>query len=162
MKLKNIVLIGAIFSYFTIFSQQRQLMTIGPMIHFNIQKGGFHTSYGIETAYWNYVNVPYSIDFGVEFGGNKMRVYSELQTGIAVAGFAIGGVYQFDFKDKSESGFGLQHSFWINYIAGFDMRFRRIHGKKEYCPGLYVKVPFGFGYYEHYGDESHSSFSFDD
>jgi hypothetical protein len=43
-------------------------------------------SYAIEVAYWNLQNFYYSVDGGFEFEHKKIRIYSEIQTGIIVTG----------------------------------------------------------------------------
>lgn len=127
-------------------AQLQQIFTIGPTIHVNFDKPKLNVSYGIEGAYWNWYGFPYSFDTGIEYGGKKMRIYSEVQTGIGVTGISIGPVIQYNFVE-SKLNLGYQGSIWVGYFLGFDARIRYIEGKKIYCYGSYIKIPFGYGLY---------------
>lgn len=127
-----------------LFSQTKEVWMIGPMVHFNIGHKKYATSFGIEVSYWNYNSVPYSIDGGIEFERHRFRLYTEAQTGIGVAGFSLGPALEFRF-DESKVLLGFQRSVWINYFAGVNLRWRTIGGATYFCPGLYGKLPFGFG-----------------
>ncbi|MBL7932915.1 MAG: hypothetical protein JNL60_13490 [Bacteroidia bacterium] len=117
------------------------IWTLGPMLHVNFGGEKVRVSYALELAYWNFRNVPYSVDFAMEFERKRIRLYSEAQTGVGVAGIAAGPVIEIQ-TDKPALRVGLQGSVWANYFLGFDFRFRYIDKKKLYCPGIYVKVPF--------------------
>ena len=125
----------------TVFQANAQeIISVGPMVHFNIGSGKIKTSYGLEIAYWNYRHFPYSVDFGVEYERSKFRVYSEAQTGIAITGISAGPFLE--FKKGSPLQAGVQGSFWINYILGLDCRFRFMKGKTI---SLQVFMPNIFG-----------------
>ncbi|HEY8402171.1 MAG TPA: hypothetical protein VIK89_12970, partial [Cytophagaceae bacterium] len=115
-----------------------EYLSIGPMLHLNVGKGKANVSFGVEAAYWNYKNFPYSIDFGFDAGGSKFRLYSEVQTGVGLAGIAAGPVLEFN---EEGTQLGFQGSFWANYFWGFDLRFRKIGGESYIAPGTYVKLP---------------------
>jgi hypothetical protein len=113
------------------------------MIHVNFGSGKVKPSFGFEVAYWNVAHFPYSADLGFEFEKSKFRLYSEAQTGIAVTGLSAGPVLE--FKKGSPVQLGMQGSFWVNYYLGFDCRFRFLKGSKQIAPGIYAKLPIGFG-----------------
>jgi hypothetical protein len=125
-------------------AQTNEVFMIGPMLHLNIANKKRPLSFGIELSYWNYDNFPYSVDGCVEFEKGKIRLYSEVQTGIGVAGISAGPVLEFQTTAHAVK-VGYQASIWGNYFLGFDVRLRRI-GKETYiCPGIYGKLPFGYG-----------------
>jgi len=132
------------------FSQYAIL--IGPTIHFNIG-AIYHTSLGIEASWWNLKHVPYGFDLGVEFEKSNIRVYTEGQTGVYLAGFAAGPVMQFN-SDSSSVKLGLQGSFWANFFLGTDVRVRHIDGHNTFCPGIYFKLPVAADFDD--GDDNHS------
>ncbi|PBQ34548.1 hypothetical protein CNR22_23110 [Sphingobacteriaceae bacterium] len=130
-----------IFLFNTCLVSGQTIWSIGPMLHVNIGGEKVKVSYALELAYWNFSHFPYSVDFGMEFERKRIRLYSEAQTGIGVAGIAAGPVIEIQ-TDKPAVRFGFQGSVWANYYLGFDFRFRYIDKKKLYCPGIYVKAPF--------------------
>jgi hypothetical protein len=134
------------------FSFAQEAFTIGPMVHFTIGNK-FRPSYGLEFAYWNYSHFPYSIDFGIDFEKSKFRIYSEIQTGIVITGVSAGPCVE--FKKDSPVQVGLQGSFWLNYFVGLDYRFRYMKGKDYFAPGIYAKVPFIKGGYDHSSSHYH-------
>ncbi|MFL5728352.1 MAG: hypothetical protein ACJ75J_02590, partial [Cytophagaceae bacterium] len=121
----------------------QEYYTIGPMLHFNIGDEKVRTSFGIEFAYWNYSNFPYSFDFGVDFQKYKTRIYTEMQTGAAATGVSAGPFME--FKKKSSVQVGLQSSVWLNYIIGVDLRGRWQKGQDYFAPGIYAKIPWEKG-----------------
>ncbi len=123
------------------FAQCQEVWTIGPMLHINFGGGEKRsTSFGIETAYWNLKSFPYSADFGVEFDRGKIRLYSEAQTGIGVAGISIGPVVEFNTKERNTK-LGIQGSLWANYFIGLDYRIRSIDRHSYHAFGTYGKLP---------------------
>lgn len=132
----------------------QEIWTIGPMVHVNFGGGEIHVSYALETAYWNYTNFPYSIDGALEFESGKFRIYSEFQSGIAVAGISCGPV--FELSDGAH--FGFQSSIWGNYFLGGDFRLRWINKTTYKCIGAYLKIPIGPGTSggSSYGNSYHS------
>ena len=103
----------------------QEVWTIGPMLHYNFGGEKNHFSWAIELAYWNVKNVPYSIDGGIEFNKKRIRLYSEVQTGIGVAGLSVGPVLEIN-KAERKAHLGYQTTFWVNYFIGVDYRYRRI------------------------------------
>jgi hypothetical protein len=69
-------------------------------------------------------------------------VYSELQTGIGVAGLSCGPVLEFK-TDEFKVNPGIQLSGWANYFLGFDIRYRITTENAVFSPGAYVKLPVG-------------------
>jgi hypothetical protein len=118
----------------------QEIWTVGPMLHANFGRGKPTVSFAIEGAYWNVSQFPYSVDFGIEFDRRKTtRFYSELQTGIGVAGISVGPVLQVGGGDGAK--LGLQGTAWINYYLGLDYRMRFFRGQKHQSAGLYAKLP---------------------
>jgi hypothetical protein len=144
-KVKHIVrkrvIVTVIFmlSFFCNFSQT--IWTVGPMIHFNIGGKQKQFSYSLEFAYWNFSHFPYSVDFAAEFAKKRIRLYSELQTGIGIAGLSAGPVFEIQ-TDKPACKLGFQGSVWGNYYLGFDLRFRYMDNTGFFCPGTYLKTGF--------------------
>jgi hypothetical protein len=117
----------------------QEIWTIGPMLHVNFGEEKPTVSFAIEAAYWNVTNMPYSVDFGIEFDRKKTtRLYTELQTGIGVAGISLGPVFQYN---KTSAKLGLQGSCWVNYFLGVDYRMRFLRDEKIKSVGTYVKLP---------------------
>jgi len=118
----------------------QEIWTVGPMLHVNFGREKPTVSVAIEAAYWNVTTFPYSVDFGIEFDRRKTtRFYSELQTGIGVAGISVGPVLQVGGGDGAK--LGLQGTAWINYYLGLDYRMRFFRGQKHRSVGLYAKLP---------------------
>jgi hypothetical protein len=131
----------------------QEIWTIGPMMHVNFGRGKPTVSLAIEAAYWNVRGVPHSVDFGIEFDRRKTtRFYSELQTGIGVAGVSVGPVLQVGGGDGAR--LGLQGTAWINYYIGLDYRMRFFRGQKHRAVGLYAKLPVATTGLEGDGDSS--------
>ncbi len=140
--MKRIILILILFKFCVHLNVNAQsLWTIGPMLHINFGKEKNHFSFALEVAYWNIKNVPYSIDGGIEFSKKRTRFYSEVQTGIGVAGVSLGPVLEIN-KVEHKVHFGYQTTFWLNYWIGVDYRYRRIDKTNFKCIGLYGKLPF--------------------
>lgn len=143
-----------------VYGQVNRIFMIGPTLHFNFGDEKFNVSVGAECSYWNWKNFPYSVNGGVEYGSKKVRFYSEGQTGIGVLGLSFGPVVQYNFQNAKFS-IGTQGSGWINYFGGVDLRFRFIDDTKILSPGLYAKVPFGFGFYDNTNGENHNHWDWD-
>src|SRR5690349_7360633 len=111
----------------------QSIWTAGPMLHVNFGDKKIRASWGLEFAYWNFNNFPYSVDFCAEFEKKKFRLYAEAQTGIGVAGLSAGPVLEFNRLD-SKTSLGFQTSVWANYYWGFDFRMRFINGRVFTCP----------------------------
>ena len=138
----------------------QEIWSIGPMLHFNFGGEKPRTTFSIETAYWNIDAFPYSVDFAVEFGRNKVFIYSEVQTGIGITGVSFGPVVQ--LSSKYGSHIGVQGSCWANYILGFDYRIRFIDHQKLNYIGSYIKVPFATSGFDDDGNNSSSWGDWDD
>lgn len=118
----------------------QEVWMAGPMLHVNFGRGKPTVSFAIEVAYWNISNFPHSVDFGIEFDRRKTtRFYSELQTGIGVAGVSLGPVLQVGGGDGAK--LGLQGTAWVNYFIGFDYRMRFFRDQKHQAFGLHGKLP---------------------
>lgn len=143
MKFKSFVLLLVLFSSLEVFAQSTWVYMFGPMLHLNISKK-VTASFGLELAYWNYEHFPYSFDCGLEFERKKIRLYSEAQTGIGLAGISAGPVAEFR-TDSSSFHLGFQSSVWCNYFLGFDVRYRGIARTSYICPGTYFKLPIVYG-----------------
>jgi hypothetical protein len=143
-----------LFVYISFSVQSQTIWTAGPMIHVNIGKEKTRVSYSLEFAYWNFSRVPYSFDFCIEFERKRVRLYSEAQTGIGIAGISAGPVIEFQ-ADNHATKFGFQSSIWGNYFLGFDARVRFIDKKTLFCPGTYLKV--GFAGRDKYGNKTSGS-----
>jgi hypothetical protein len=140
---KKIALLVTLTLSLSFVTTAQHVISVGPMIHVNFGSGKAKPSFGLEVAYWNIEHFPYSADLGFEFEKSKFRLYSEAQTGIAVTGLSAGPVLE--FKRDSPVQLGMQGSFWVNYYLGFDCRFRFLKGSKSIAPGIYAKLPIGFG-----------------
>jgi hypothetical protein len=131
------IIILTIESY--LFTQE--VWTIGPMLHYNIGKDKNHLSIGVEVAYWNLNHFIHSVDFCLEYGGKRIYTYSEVQTGVGIAGLSCGPLLQYRLDEKKLKG-GFQFSLWADYFWGFDLRFRWTGKNFYFSPGTFVKVPF--------------------
>jgi len=79
----------------------QSIWTIGPMLHINFSKGNKpSTSFSLECAYWNFNGFPYSIDFACEFEKERIRFYTEGQTGIGLLGVSVGPVLEYTKKKQ--------------------------------------------------------------
>lgn len=127
--------------------EKKKAITIGPMVHFNISPDHFQVSWGFEVSYWQSTprqflpsvdSIPelYGIDFGIEFTKTKIRVYSEIQYGIEIAGASAGPVLEFE---RGVTNYGLQSSIWT---WGGDLRVRKLAEESlVVAPGLMTKLP---------------------
>lgn len=136
-------------------AQTREVFMFGPMLHVNFGEEKKRVSVALELSYWNYENFPYSFDGGIEIEKHRIRLYSEAQTGIGLAGLSIGPVLEFRGDEKKLKA-GFQTSLWGNYFLGFDLRLRKIAKQTYICPGTYVKIPLGI-----YGDDPDGDSDFD-
>ena len=124
------------------FSYNSTLHTIGPTFHVNFGNGEVRLSGGIEYACWflpscNHIDLPVGFDIGLEFERNKVRVYSEVQTGVVFAGAALGPVIEYS-NDIGVFTPGIQGSLWGAYFGGVNIRFRRVEFP-VFSPGLFLK-----------------------
>ncbi|MDD2413137.1 MAG: hypothetical protein RBS19_10075 [Bacteroidales bacterium] len=143
---KKIIAVLFFFVSSLISNQQihaQDVWTVGPMLHINFGDQKVKASFSVEAAYWNFYFIPYSVDFGLEFEKQKIRIYSEFQTGIVVLGGSIGPVLEFNTKEQNFIG-GIQASVWANYVLGINLRYRKIGGKEYLAPGIYGKLPVFF------------------
>jgi hypothetical protein len=119
-----------------------QIVMVGPMLHFQFGKERPRTSFAIEASYWNVQGFPYGFDAAIEFGQGKIRLYSEAQTGIGVAGISAGPFFEFG---KGPARAGLQFTGWANYYIGADFRMRFYNGPDTKAVGIYGKLPAWIG-----------------
>jgi len=159
--MKRILLILVLFTLsFSFKTLAQSVWTIGPMLHYNFGGEKRHFSFAVELAYWNIKNVPYSIDGGIEFSKKRFRLYSEVQTGVGVAGISLGPVFEFN-KVEREAHLGFQATGWVNYFVGLDYRYRRIDKTNFHCVGTYAKLPFATKDMDSSDGNSSSDFDWD-
>lgn len=120
-------------------AQYNEIFTLGPMLHLNIGGEKIRPSFGLEFAYWNYNDFPYSMDFGFDIQKGAFRIYTEAQTGLGLAGLSAGPYWE--IKKAAPDKIGLQASVWGNYFLGGDLRFRFAKGETIFAPGIYAKLP---------------------
>jgi hypothetical protein len=133
-------------------------ITGGVMLHWNFSQDEFKAfSYGLEAAYWSYERDPaedgwfrnlpnlnkngYGVDAGLDIDFKNIRVYVEPQVGRALTGLSCGPVLELP-KKGGDAHWGLQGSYWVNMLAGFDFRYRRMDGKNFQAVGVSGKMPF--------------------
>ena len=115
---------------------------------------------GNRTSLLECKNVPYSIDGGIEFNKKRIRLYSGVQTGIAVAGLSVGPVLEIN-KAERKAHLGYQTTFWVNYFIGVDYRYRRIDKTNFNCVGTYGKIPFATKDMKSSNDDSYHDYDWD-
>lgn len=118
----------------------QDVISVGPMLHFNFGDQKPRVSWGIEAAAWWYEdNFPVSASFGYErkHGGNVL--YLQGQTGVGLAGLAAGPYLEFRKDDTAM--LGLQTDYWLNYFAGVNYRVRYSGEGNQKALGLYLKAP---------------------
>jgi hypothetical protein len=136
----RILIITAFLCIVNLNALAQEIWMAGPMLHVNFGRGKPTVSFAIEVSYWNVTKFPHSVDFGIEFDRRKTtRFYSELQTGIGVAGVSAGPVLQVGGGDGAK--LGLQGTGWVNYYIGLDYRMRFFRGQKHHSAGFYAKLP---------------------
>jgi hypothetical protein len=139
----------------------QEVWTIGPMLHYNFGGEKRTTSFSIEAAYWNVYKFPYGLDFAVEFGRKKIRLYSEIQTGVGVTGISLGPVVEFDTAG-SGTHLGVQCTAWVNYFIGADYRIRYIDKQTFHAGGVYGKLPIAHSGFDEDNNSSSGSWDWDD
>lgn len=122
------------------------VVTIGPMFHLNFGEGKPKISGGIEMAYWNFNAMPFSVDLGLEFEREKLRLYSEFQTGFLFAGLAVGPVWEVDYNRQTKNDcLGIQGSLWGAFFGGINIRYRNMGGDRHiFSPGIFGKLPISY------------------
>ena len=113
----------------------------GPMFHYNFGKArASQWSFGFEASVWDVNHLPFGADLGLEYEtGGLFRIYSEAQTGAIFGGGSAGPVLE--FAPDGMHG-GIQGGAWLNFIAGVDVRGRKLAGRPmTAAPGYYVKAP---------------------
>jgi hypothetical protein len=127
-----------IFLAAVINAKAQDVFTVSPTLHFNFGNGDkIHCSYGFEVAYWHLDDFYHSVDCGMEFQHKKLRVYTEVQTGVWFTGISMGPVIEFS-KLGDGTHLGFQGSIWASNVAGIDYRRRWINGRKDHAFGLMV------------------------
>ncbi len=137
-RIKLLTILVVLISHFKYISQS--VWTAGPMLHYSFGGEKRHFSFAFEVAYWNFKNVPYSFDGGIEFSKKRTCLYCEAQTGIGFTGVSAGPVIEYN-KEERKLRAGYQATFWMNYFLGFDYRYRRIDKTHFNCIGTYGKLP---------------------
>lgn len=149
---KRYSLVMSLLAMASLHARAQEVWTIGPMLHVNFGEEKPTVSFAMEVAYWNVRSFPHSVDFGLEFDRRKKRrIYSELQTGIGVAGISVGPVFQF-VKNAGDAKLGLQGTAWINYYVGLDYRMRFFRDEKARAVGTYAKLPVSTSGFDTDGD----------
>jgi hypothetical protein len=78
------------------------------MLHYEMGKNVDGITFGAEASYWwedpseaiHFLSVPSGLDMGVEFTHTKIRVYSEVQTGLLLRWSREGAVFAPGFFAK--------------------------------------------------------------
>mgnify|MGYP001281623730 CR=1 FL=1 len=128
---------------------------IGPRTNVHLGHGDPELSLGLELSHWRTwkevmgarsdpsprKGPMLGVDLGLEYNlsADKWVEYSELQVGFALAGMSVGPVHD------GEHGVGVQASFWVNFLAGAMVRFRRFgpsDQEQDMSVGLYLALPF--------------------
>jgi hypothetical protein len=113
----------------------------------------------VEASYWRLKGFPYGADAAVEYQKGKLRIYTEAQTGIGIAGISAGPFIEFAKATPVKAG--LQITGWMNYYIGADLRVRIYNGPDIFAAGIYAKVPAFVGG-EHKDDEDFDWWDWDD
>ena len=122
-----------------------QILSIGPMWHWNFGGEQVQFSWGIEVAYWDFTNGPHCVDFGFEIQDEVLRIYSEYQTGIIALGGSLGAVLE--FSNNKSTQFGFQGGIWGAWFAGVNLRSRYLFSNSDtpsqyrFAPGAFLKIP---------------------
>lgn len=134
------IFLGLILLFFTV-NGFCQYVFFGPMLHYNFGKEKNNISFALEVSVWTeFLNLPASLDLGVEVEKTKTRIYSEVQYSIVpLTGISFGIVKEFPNKECPKTG--IQASLWCAYFGGLDVRYRKIGENKYIAPGLFFKFP---------------------
>lgn len=109
------------------------MVTLGPMLHFQIG-GKKEWTFAIEAAYWD--NPFLGFDLGLEFGKQRIILYSEVQAGLLLTGVSTGPYINLASGNRR---LGWQFTAWANYGLGVDYRWRSHPVENEHFWGLYIK-----------------------
>jgi hypothetical protein len=114
-------------------------LLVGPKLNFNFGNNEHRFSGGLEISAWmtGDLPLPISIDAGVDFEKDRIRLYSELQAGM-ILGLSAGPVIEFTREGHTV---GFQGSGWAAFFLGTDFRYRRINKTNYFAPGLFFKIP---------------------
>jgi hypothetical protein len=121
-------------------SNLTDVIMIGPMVHFDVSGNGpSRWSFALEGSLWS-GTAAYGLDAGLEFDTEgAVRVYGEGETGIGLAGAALGPVLELGPRGFAA---GIQGSGWANLLCGGDYRVRFMgDGSLTRALGLYFKAP---------------------
>ncbi|WP_347159581.1 hypothetical protein [Pontibacter chitinilyticus] len=133
--------------------QAQDVFSVGPALHYNFGQKQPKVSWGIEAALWWYKDgFPISGNLGFEHRKNSTILYTQAQTGIALAGVSAGPYLEFK-KDEATVKLGLQTDYWINYFVGLNYRIRYNGAGKEKALGMYLKAPIGLGLEDNDADD---------
>jgi hypothetical protein len=131
-----------------------QVILLGPTIHYNFGGGSKSFSWGIEASSWISVikgpdSPPIGLDLGVEFERGKLRLYSELESGMMFGG-SVG--YAHEFTADGNTG-GLQCSMWLAVFGGIEWRYRRMNKQNYFVTGGFLKLPVYVNFPQYYGHD---------
>lgn len=122
----------------------QDVISVGPMLHFNFGEKKPKVSWGIEAAAWWYENnFPVSTSLGLERKQGNAILYVQGQTGVGIAGLAAGPYLEFRKGDTAV--LGLQTDYWVNYFLGLNYRVRYSGEGNQKALGLYLKAPLMLG-----------------
>ncbi|MFD2248587.1 hypothetical protein [Pontibacter ruber] len=118
----------------------QDVFSAGPMLHYNFGDKKPKLSWGIEAAVWWYEDgFPISANIGFDRRKGSTILYTQAQTGIAVAGLSVGPYLE--LRKEEPTVLGLQTDYWINNYLGLNYRIRYGGGQKQKALGGYVKLP---------------------
>ena len=128
------------------FSQAnaQDVFSVGPAFHFNFGEQRPKVSWGVEASIWWFKDqIPVSANLGFDRRAGSTILYSQVQTGIGIAGVSAGPYIE--FKKENTPIIGLQTDYWLNYYAGLNYRVRYGKGGNQKALGLYLKAPVMLG-----------------
>ncbi|WP_114781953.1 hypothetical protein [Botryobacter ruber] len=121
----------------------QDVISVGPMLHFNFGDRKPKVSWGVEAALWWYQDsFPASVNLGFDRRKGSTVLFAQAQTGVGVAGVAAGPYLELQ---EGEASVGMQTDYWINYFAGLNYRIRYGTGNNRKALGFYVKAPIPIG-----------------
>lgn len=126
-------------------ARAQDVFSVGPSLHFNFGDKKPKVSWGVEASLWWFEDrFPISANFGFDHRKGSTVLYSQAQTGIAVAGISAGPYIE--FRKEEPAVLGLQTDYWLNYFAGINYRIRYGGGEgNQKALGFYLRAPLGIG-----------------
>jgi hypothetical protein len=119
----------------------QDVFSVGPAFHFNFGDKKPKISWGVEASLWWYENnnVPVSANLGFDRRKGSTILYTQAQTGVALAGLSAGPYVE--FRKEEPTIVGLQTDYWVNYYLGLNYRVRYNKEGTKKAFGLYIKAP---------------------